>query len=780
MHASGSILGLIGWVLLHFIWQGALVAALVAAGLWLLRGRGAHERYALACGGLIAMVAAPLVTAAALVGPMLTAPALPAGGGGGPGVPAASPLEAALPLITTLWLVGTIGFQARLLLLWGRAERLRRAGTGPIPATLAPIVADLVARIGVRRPVRVVQSSLVMVPTVVGWLRPVVLVPAAALTGLGPDQLRAVIAHELAHVRRHDYLVNVLQSVCEALLFYHPAVWWISGRIRAEREYCCDDVAVAVCGNAVLYARALSTLDEWRSTDCWPALASTGEPLMKRICRLVGVRDARSRRPVSLMATVTLVMSAAAVAAVGSLHPADEADHGPPAVAGDPLEGIDVVRIAVAMAAEDAETFELLRDLGLDNASLLRVMKALGTDEKVFRAVHHLAKERARVKAEVMKVHDELALQVAEGTMSRAELEEKVKHLTERARRHMAEVQKKLVATHAVDEASGPVAHLRQKAVELEAAGQRLQAMHARVARALEAGEISPEQARQHMAEIDQKRADLAAAHEKLQLEREKLHDHVSELRDRGLTDEEIHEALARETRVRPDRKLEEHRLALEEKLATLHVRADTARADIHAALRAGKIDEAEARQKMERLEAEIEHARRATEQGLAEAAAAAKKIESMRVKGLTEQEIHEKLMKEHAADDATKARLEALHARATVAHERIKQAVASGEMTEREAEQKVAALMERVHAAMRKMKMDAAPAKAPDDRRMEALRVRLVDAQRKMERDLAAGTLTAEEIEERRAALQYLEQQLHEREGDHAREHGHDHDGDH
>ena len=100
-------------------------------------------------------------------------------------------------------------------------------------------------------------------PTVIGWLRPVVLLPVAALANLTPDQVQAILAHELAHVRRHDFVVNLLQTIAETLLFYHPAVWWLSHRIRVEREHCCDDIAVEVCGDPVGYAEALTTLAAW-------------------------------------------------------------------------------------------------------------------------------------------------------------------------------------------------------------------------------------------------------------------------------------------------------------------------------------------------------------------------------------------------------------------------------------------------------------------------------------------------------------------------------------
>jgi len=121
---------------------------------------------------------------------------------------------------------------------------------------------------------------------VLGWFRPVVLLPVRALTGLTEDQIKAVIAHELAHIRRLDCFVNLFQIATETLLFYHPAVWWMSQRVRAERENCCDDEAIAICGDAVNYARALTLMEEWRTA---PALmmAANRSPLAERVVRLL-------------------------------------------------------------------------------------------------------------------------------------------------------------------------------------------------------------------------------------------------------------------------------------------------------------------------------------------------------------------------------------------------------------------------------------------------------------------------------------------------------------
>jgi len=143
--------------------------------------------------------------------------------------------------------------------------------------------------------VELAGSAVAGVPAVIGWLRPVILVPAGALLHLSPEELEAVIAHELAHVRRRDYLVNLLQSAIEILMFYHPAVWWIGRRIRAEREHCCDDMAVAACGNRLVYARALAALEELRAGQTRFAMAATGGPLLGRIRRLLGQNEPQRR-----------------------------------------------------------------------------------------------------------------------------------------------------------------------------------------------------------------------------------------------------------------------------------------------------------------------------------------------------------------------------------------------------------------------------------------------------------------------------------------------------
>jgi hypothetical protein len=166
------------------------------------------------------------------------------------------------------------------------AAALRRSRHAPVLIEWQQTLDRLIERMHVSRSVRLLATDRVDSPSVIGWLRPVILAPVGVLCGLAPEQVEALLAHELAHVRRHDYLVNVLQGIAESLLFYHPAVWWISNQIRVELEHCCDDLAVAASGDVLLYARALAELESMRPAHFKAALSANDGSLLRRIRRL--------------------------------------------------------------------------------------------------------------------------------------------------------------------------------------------------------------------------------------------------------------------------------------------------------------------------------------------------------------------------------------------------------------------------------------------------------------------------------------------------------------
>lgn len=294
---------ILGWTLIHFLWQGLALGLAAWLGLVLLRGASAKARYGLACAFLLLMVAAPAATAfllqrqapsAALV-PLSVAVEAAAPASATSMVPLAqrvkAALDPALPWLLAGWAMGVLLLSTRFLGSWVRVQRLRRRSASPVPSEWHLVLSRLCRELKLSRTVRLLQSAAVEVPTALGWLRPVILLPACALAGLSPLQLEAILAHELAHIRRGDFLVNLLQSLVEVLLFYHPAVWWLSARIRTEREHCCDDVAADLVGDPLLLARALTDLEALRAVEPAPtpklALAATGGSLMHRIRHLL-------------------------------------------------------------------------------------------------------------------------------------------------------------------------------------------------------------------------------------------------------------------------------------------------------------------------------------------------------------------------------------------------------------------------------------------------------------------------------------------------------------
>ena len=284
----------LGWTLLHFLWQGSLVAALYALARALAGGRiSARGRYAIACASLLALTVAPALTywwlgnsgPAARIGDLTDwgarqlAPAVAYS-------PVPDPWQLAMPGIVMAWFAGAAACSFRLLMGFISAAALRRSHHAPVLAEWQQTLDRLMERMHVSRSVRLLATDRVDSPSVIGWLRPVILAPVGVLCGLAPEQVEALLAHELAHVRRHDYLVNVLQGIAESLLFYHPAVWWISNQIRAEREHCCDDLAVAASGDVLVYARALAELESMRPAHFKAALSANDGSLLRRIRRL--------------------------------------------------------------------------------------------------------------------------------------------------------------------------------------------------------------------------------------------------------------------------------------------------------------------------------------------------------------------------------------------------------------------------------------------------------------------------------------------------------------
>jgi beta-lactamase regulating signal transducer with metallopeptidase domain len=354
---SPQTLHAIGWTLLHFIWQGTALAALFAAVL--VMSRNANVRYVLGVATLILMMAAPVVTFVSLNRapiPAATIDATQAAGNSGiAGVvssdqaikserlaqvlaPGANREQTMLWLVQA-WLIGVMLFSMRTAggLLWlGRA---RRGQIEPLPDEVYRQCLVLQRRMGLHWHIRFGQCDWLDAPAVLGWFRPIVLVTTQALTGLNRQQLQAIIVHELAHIRRHDAFVNLFQIVAEMLLFYHPAVWWVSRRIRIEREVCCDNQALAACAEPVNYARALTLMEEWRAAPSMMMAANRG-PLTERVLRVLDAQGTSARSRV-VGAGISMTCVAAALFAGNVL-----------VAAAQPVAGIEAPAPVVAPARE--------------------------------------------------------------------------------------------------------------------------------------------------------------------------------------------------------------------------------------------------------------------------------------------------------------------------------------------------------------------------------------------------------------------------------------------
>lgn len=307
----------LGWTLIHSLWEGA--AAALALALVLALTRSARVRYWAACAAMLALAAAfaftfwrvlpeqPAAAAARIRFPEIAPPPSGAGAQG-------SPWQFAnlLPWLAPVWMMGVILFQLRWIASWLAASKMRRVGVCRAPGAWIARMDALRGRLRMTGGVALLESCLTDVPVVIGYAKPMILVPLGLLAGLPVSQMEAILLHELAHIRRGDYLVNLLQTFLEGLLFYHPAAWWISRVIRTERENCCDDLVVATQGDPHGYASALAALAETRIQQA--ALAATGGSVVKRIRRLLDHGEGPRVAP-AIPAAILAVTFAVALAA---------------------------------------------------------------------------------------------------------------------------------------------------------------------------------------------------------------------------------------------------------------------------------------------------------------------------------------------------------------------------------------------------------------------------------------------------------------------------------
>ncbi|MFT4666692.1 MAG: bla regulator protein BlaR1 [Patescibacteria group bacterium] len=324
---SEDLIYALGWTVLHSFWQAMVIGLLMAVGMMFLQQKSAKARYEMAAFSLFLVFVSSLTTflvyyetaqaatdfiTVDLQG-MSTATAI----AGVTGM-ATSTLEGYLeyfnqhiPMVVAVWFLGVCFFLLRLVGGLTYIQRLKYTKNKPVSEEWNARVTQLCKRLRLRKTVKLVESSLATVPMVIGYLKPVILMPLGAINNLSESEVDAILAHELAHVYRNDFLLNIFLSIIEVLFYFNPAVWWIAANIRTERENCCDDIAIKLCGNSLAYAKALLSLQELSKTVPGYAMAFAGpkNQLLHRIKRILSQPRTKSNMLEKFTATCLLMVT---------------------------------------------------------------------------------------------------------------------------------------------------------------------------------------------------------------------------------------------------------------------------------------------------------------------------------------------------------------------------------------------------------------------------------------------------------------------------------------
>lgn len=420
------------------LWQGAIIGLTAAACLHAMRRSTPHARYLVACFALASCVVLPMLTfmsvliaghdtpaeAISMQGVIMPADGLTSG-------LAQSDLRDWAPYLVWSWFAGCSLLLARSTVAMVWLERAIRESQ-PASQRLWQLRIDLLAdRMGVAQPVRLLLSGDLSSPVVAKVAHPVVLLPIAVTTRMSVEWVEALLAHELAHIRRHDYLVNLVQKVIEAVLFHQPAVWWLSSRIRHERELIADSIAVETGTHRRTLAAALAELVELRDFDAIPpdiALSARGGRLMSRIRTLVRpaapVAIGHAMIPAIALLAVAVTLSIGTSSGVPSRHVATrverEVDLRPAAVALPSVPAAQVRTVvgsgkalANAQVAEVVTTQEATRPMQAHPSGAVKLQAQLASLEALDRKMDELSTPMRALGTHMAEL-DTLRTQVAD------------------------------------------------------------------------------------------------------------------------------------------------------------------------------------------------------------------------------------------------------------------------------------------------------------------------------------------------------------------------------
>jgi bla regulator protein blaR1 len=297
----------LGWTLLNSVWQGAIAVVLVIFFLRILPLRFSKVRYAIACAGLALLFLANVATFVILqterkiesaeVSYFFTTTSATQATAEVENsrswvmnslTSALQLIDSNMSLILIAWSFGSLAFSLRLAGGWWFISKLR-SGSTKLDNHWHEELQSLAKKLGINKVVQLAESTRVTTPMVLGFFKPLILIPSGMLSGLTTAEIETIFLHELAHIRRHDYIINIAQAFIETIFFFNPFVWIISNIVRREREYCCDDEVISIHGSSLTYAHALAQLEEWKLTKSTfaLALAANKNQLLNRIKRIM-------------------------------------------------------------------------------------------------------------------------------------------------------------------------------------------------------------------------------------------------------------------------------------------------------------------------------------------------------------------------------------------------------------------------------------------------------------------------------------------------------------
>lgn len=329
---SDHVINAISWTLLHSLWQGLIAALLASLVILFTRHAKAATRYNLLLGVFVLQLLAAGVTfsvilnrsvddstvantqtTSAIVLPQTTVDATAQTGFS---ERMYTYFNEHAPLIVSIWLFVILLMLVKMMAELAYLQKLRSQKVFQPSDAWKEMVQRLSAEFSISKPVTLLESAIAKGPVVIGFLKPVILMPLSLLSNFSPEQIEAILRHELAHIRRNDYIVNMIQSVAEIIFFFNPSIWWISSLIRDEREHCCDELAVNGNMNKRVFVEALLSFQEYQLAGRFAqGFAGRRYKMLHRVQRIFQINNKTAYPMTKIILTTCVVIAVAGLSA---------------------------------------------------------------------------------------------------------------------------------------------------------------------------------------------------------------------------------------------------------------------------------------------------------------------------------------------------------------------------------------------------------------------------------------------------------------------------------